>query len=197
MNKLKATLAALIVALTATGTIAMTPQLGFSQTSEDTWSEDLSPSTNNDVTFECDTSGEHPRTVARFSDGTHDIPIIIWKLEDFPLHPPLVRCEEVSERFREYNATGMLDHLTSGVINDQPVVCVTNVRGGTCQGLLLTLRHQGDDPEEAVQKLLAVRDLGAAAFQHYEESVQYRHGGRLYIDMEEFLALMRRNNTDE
>jgi len=146
------------------------------------------------VNFLCDESGTDPMTIARSPNG--DLPVVRWQYTGFRDYPPLTRCRMVSPRFQEYDQNGTLVYMTTGWMNQQPVICVASSLGGECTGLLLTLRHEGDNPQEVLERLIGVRDYGETALVHYREKVAfYDRDGDLYINMEELLSLRRRQQS--
>lgn len=138
-------------------------------------------------TFVCSTSQGKPATVARSAEG--EIPVIIWESDYFSEsgYTPEKRCQLVSERFEQYRANGMLKYLTTGVMNQQPVVCVTQTDGGSCGGLLFTLKKESD-PNETLRNLLAVRDrAGGPLSETGCDTVYGNRDGKLYVDMDLYL----------
>ncbi len=103
--------------------------------------------------YSCNLDEDTPVTIARTSRG--DKPIIRWKSNFFISsgYTPEKRCMEVSERLQTYYQSGLLHHITTGVMNQEPVICVTRTKGGDCSGLLITL-EPGDNPEQVLKGLL-------------------------------------------
>jgi Circadian oscillating protein COP23 len=130
-----------------------------------------------DAKFYCGNYQNAPTTMARTARGS--VPVIHWKSSAFGENfPPQVRCETVSRRFQEYYGNGTLNFLTTGVINQQPIICAVQFKGGPC-GLLFTLR-KGSDPDSTLRHLLNVRDRTTNTV--LNESV-----ASTFIDMNEFL----------
>ncbi|NJO41125.1 MAG: hypothetical protein HC769_28065 [Cyanobacteria bacterium CRU_2_1] len=129
--------------------------------------------------FFCGMDGGVPTTLAHTDEG--DVPIIRWTSNFFNDSgwTPQARCEEVSERFQKYYEQEVLDFITTGVINGEPVVCVATEQDGPCVGLLLTLRRGVDDPDETLQQLFNIRDTATGPI--------YQSSQGLYINVEEFL----------
>ena len=112
-------------------------------------------------TYFCDRSNNFPATVARTSWG--NIVLIQWVSTDFlPLWPPQRRCQAVSARYQTYHENGMLNHLSSGIVNRLPVVCVARTPNGPCEGVLFTLKR-GSDPNGAIERLYRMRDAASVA----------------------------------
>ena len=107
--------------------------------------------------------------------------IIRWTSEYFSGSgwTPERRCEEVSSNFQEYYSEGKLKYLTTGIMNGQPVVCVTYREKANCTGLLFTLKPTSD-PGKVLARLMEIRK-GANA------PLNETTGKRIYINMEEFI----------
>ena len=128
--------------------------------------------------FFCDLSAEVPVTYAITPRG--NVPVIRWQSNFFSDsgYTPQRRCEEVSTRFQTYKNNGSLSYITVGIMNGQPVVCVTSTMGGGCQGLLLTLRPT-DNANQVVQQMFDLR-VGASG------PIQ-QNSSRTYIDFQSLL----------
>lgn len=121
-----------------------------------------------------------PTTYAQTQQGS--VPVIKWRSEYFPDYPPLKRCQEVSTRFANYHAQGMLDQLSSGYQNRQPVICA----GTSCTGnnLLFTLRPD-QNPGQVLKELMANRASAAGpSWQSSDPSGTY-----ITIDLNQYLRL--------
>lgn len=112
------------------------------------------------TTFQCVTSGRNFVTIARRGSVTTD-PMILWKSTEFGSeYTPWQRCQTVSKRLTKAVAEngGRLSNLqlTTGTINNLPVVCYVNGRGRcTSQNLLFTLdKRNAKNPGEALAKLI-------------------------------------------
>ncbi len=122
-----------------------------------------------------------PTTLARTPRG--DVPVIRWVSTYFSVsgYDPQTRCEQVSARFQLYHQRGSLQYLTTGRMNTMPVICTTTAQGGSCQNLLFTLKPTSSrSPSETLQALMDVRQRSGSALNETT--------GRLYIDMQEYLA---------
>ena len=129
--------------------------------------------------FRCDLSQKVPSTVAQTSRG--DVQVVQWTSEYFTDSgfSPETRCQKVSERFQTYYEDGRLNFLTTGTLNQIPVVCVAKYKGSGCNGLLFTLKP-GDDPDETLKRLLRVRDRASGPINQSSSS-------KIYIDMNRLL----------
>ncbi|MEM7065539.1 MAG: COP23 domain-containing protein [Cyanobacteria bacterium P01_B01_bin.77] len=121
-----------------------------------------------------------PTTVFYSPEGA--LPVIHWVSDYFAGsgYDPLTRCRQVSDRFERYYEAGVLNYITTGIVNRLPVICVSDEMGGSCQGVLLTLKP-GQNASFVVQRLFDLsygRQVGAL----------YESGSRIYIDVENYLS---------
>lgn len=145
--------------------------------------------------FFCGKSAGVPATILQRPGG--NVTIIKWVSNSFSDSgfDNQRRCEQVSERFQQYQKTGTLKYLTTGTLNRQPVVCVASRPGGDCarelpnNGLLFTVKP-GSDARDTLKRLLNLRDR--ASTNSLNESapssrVDVEINDQLYIDMAEYL----------
>ncbi|MEL4895696.1 COP23 domain-containing protein [Crocosphaera sp. Alani8] len=121
-----------------------------------------------------------PTTLAETSDLS-TVPVLMWESDYFSNsgYDPSTRCQLVSGRFQYFYNNGQLKYITTGRMNRMPVVCVTQNKGGGCEGLLFTLK-QGVDPTTTLQKLMAVRVRASGPLN--------QTNNRTYINFEEYLS---------
>lgn len=133
------------------------------------------------VSFICDESNNAPVTIARTQRG--DISVIRWVSQFFSGtgFTPEERCQKVSSRFQTYYNNGTLKYLTTGRINNQPVICAAKKQGGRCTDVLLTL-EPSDDPDQVLRQLLSIRS-GATTIPLSRGDSQKP----LYINLDAFL----------
>jgi hypothetical protein len=107
---------------------------------------------------------------------TGNLPLVRWVSHYFQPsgYTPETRCRDVSQRFNRFYTQGILNFITTGIVNQQPVVCVASTRGGPCTGVLFTLKA-GENATRVIQQLFDVR-VGASGPLHESED-------RIYIDM--------------
>lgn len=134
--------------------------------------------------FFCQTGGEAPTTYVNTPSG--NIPLIRWVSRYFKHsgYSPDVRCQEVSQRFNQYYNQGVLNYVTTGYMNDLPVICVASEIGGPCTGTLFTLKP-GEDASRVVQQLFDVR-AGASG-------PLYENQERIYVDMRPYTQAIQAN----
>ena len=102
--------------------------------------------------FACDES--QLSTSIKSSRG--ELPMIHWNARSFvSTQTPLTRCREVTARFNRFYNNGTLKYMSTGTINNYPVICVTGYEGGDClpEGLLITLK-QGSDIDITLKRIL-------------------------------------------
>jgi hypothetical protein len=128
--------------------------------------------------FYCGQSKSVPTTMAQTSRGA--VPVIRWIStlgEDFT---PEYRCKTVSEKFQTFYNDGMLNYLTTGTVNQQPVICAAQQENGPCSGVLFTLKPN-TDPGRTLQRLLSIRDRAPGM-------VLNESAPQVYINMADFLS---------
>ncbi|NER00624.1 MAG: hypothetical protein F6K30_28675 [Cyanothece sp. SIO2G6] len=136
-------------------------------------------------TFSC---VEQPVPTTVFYSAEGALPVIHWVSHYFAHSgwDPLTRCRAVSGRFQNFYEAGILNYLTTGVVNRLPVVCVAEEVGGSCSGVLLTLKPE-QDGDAVVQQLFDLsygRQVGAL----------YESGSRTYISIEQYLEGLAAQN---
>jgi len=92
------------------------------------------------------------------------------------------RCEIVSERFQRASQAGVLQHITHGYQNGQPVICAAQEYGGPCRVVLLTLRPE-DNAREAVQTLFDIGYRASGPLIQADDGLP-----QVYIDMRKVLG---------
>ena len=112
------------------------------------------------TTFQCVTSGRNFVTIARRGNVTTD-PIILWKSTEFGREfTPWQRCQIVSNRLTKAvtDNGGRLTNLqlTTGTINNLPVVCYVNGRGRcNSENILFTLdSRNAKNPSQVLTRLI-------------------------------------------
>lgn len=155
------------------------------------------------TSFSCGTSEGKLATIARTQRGAN-VPVIYWNSDYFSDsgYTPEARCQMVSQRFETFRQNGMLEYLTTGNMNNMPVVCVASAVGRECaeNGLLFTLKPNSD-PNRVLEDLMAVRNR-ASGVRLYESSLdrepvlqQDEDTGSLYIDLDGFLNVVGEETT--
>ena len=115
--------------------------------------------------------------------------LIKWENEFSDGWTATKRCAAVSQRFQNYLEQGNLKFIRTGNINNQPVLCVANVRGGSCptENVLITLKS-GTDPEQVLIKLVDFRrSVSGQTLTLSADDPGFYSDGEFYVDMEKFL----------
>lgn len=153
------------------------------------------PNRLRDTTFSCEKDNDGTfTTFAESSARGGKIAIISWKTQVNRQFPPKTRCEEVTKRFQTYYENGTLNYITTGIMNRQPVVCVTSTVGGRCTSLLFTLVNQNNrqSASEVLQKLFNLSAAAAGTLPPVLESGDTGSNedtstAPIYIDMRDYL----------
>ena len=145
--------------------------------------------------FSCGKKAGEPATIVQTPKG--NFTLIKWVYNNFSDSgfDAQRRCEVVSGRFQQYQQSGKLKYLTTGIINRQSVVCVAHRKGGDCahdlpnNGLLFTIKP-GSDARDTLKRLVNLRERASA--NSLNESapsnrVDSEINNQLYIDMGEYL----------
>ncbi|MBE9221072.1 hypothetical protein IQ215_00015 [Cyanobacterium stanieri LEGE 03274] len=108
--------------------------------------------------YRCVMKNDAPTTVVDTPRGRIDL--IVWKNELPGGWSPVRRCQEITKRFQTFSDRGALRYVTSGRLNNQPVICVAENRPGvgiSCRndGLLLTLA-QNENPQRVMEQLFDI-----------------------------------------
>lgn len=130
--------------------------------------------------FYCSVSSDGiPTTFVKNTRGT--FPVIRWvsRIFDDAGYVPETRCRQVSSKFQQFQKRGLLNYVTTGRVNNQPVICVSNAQDGPCLGILFTLKPN-QNANRTLQQLFDLRANASAG--PLEES-----NGRLYLDLSQYI----------
>jgi hypothetical protein len=132
------------------------------------------------INFSCEIRGNVPTTLAQTPRGK--IPVIRWVSHYFSESgfDPQKRCEDVTNRFQIYSNQGVLSYITTGMENNQEVICVSGKEGGSCNGTLFTLKPE-QKASRVIQQLFDVAYRNAAPLEESSASPQ------IYVDMKTLL----------
>lgn len=117
------------------------------------------------------------------------VTLINWANEFSPDWTPEKRCSTVSNRFQKFLDRGSLKYIRTGQVNQQPVLCVANARGGICpnDNVLITL-EQGTDPEGVLIRLVDFRrSVSGQTLTLSADDAGFYSDGEFYVDMDKFL----------
>src|SRR4028119_1320570 len=166
---MKLTTPLLASALVFVGTVAFASQVQAAPSTK---------SKKTKTTFQCVTSGRNIATIARRGNVKTD-PMIIWKSTEFGReYTPWQRCQIVSNRLTQAVAQngGRLSNLqlTTGIINNLPVVCYVNGRARcNSQNLLFTLdKRNAKNPGDALTRLINFAQDGSGPVTTFRTGTQ-------------------------
>jgi hypothetical protein len=147
----------------------------------------MTPAYAGELKFSCGISKGVPATLAHASRGK--IPIINWVSNTFADvgYSAEYRCKVVSSKFQDYYKAGTLNYLTTGIANNQPVICVAKMKGGACSGVLFTLKP-GSDPWKTLTRLMDIRIQAGAPPLNESSTGSSNHDESHYIDIKNYLA---------
>ena len=118
------------------------------------------------------------------------ITLINWANRFAENWTPQKRCSTVSDRFQKFLDDGNLKFIRTGKINEMPVLCVANSRGGLCpeDNVLITLKP-GTDPEGVLIRLVDFRrSVSGQTLTLSADDAGFYSGGEFYVDMDKFLG---------
>ncbi len=128
--------------------------------------------------FYCGRSKKNiPTTMAKTSRGP--VPVIRWVSTIGEDYTPENRCKIVSGKFQQFYTDGTLNYLTTGTVNQLPVICAAKSENGSCTGVLFTLKPN-TDPGRTLKRLLSIRDRAPG-------EVLNESDARIYVNMADFL----------
>lgn len=128
--------------------------------------------------YYCDKDNNIPTTFVRTHRGA--LPMIRWVSTNLPSATPEQRCQKVSRNFQTAYEKGSLKFITTGLMNNQPVVCTATRKEGDCKDLLFTLKA-GSNPKKILRQLLDRRGLSAG-------NPLDQAGVEFYLDFEDYLT---------
>ncbi len=150
-------------------------------------SKPVSAETETSNTYYCAQLNGNWSTFVNTPRGT--VTLINWANTFGSDWTPEKRCSAVSQRFQKFLDQGNLKFIRTGDINQQPVLCVANVRDGSCpeDNVLITLKP-GTDPEGVLVRLVDFRrSVSGQTLTLSADDPGFYSGGEFYVDMEKFL----------
>lgn len=120
-----------------------------------------------------------PTTFVKNSRGT--FPVVRWvsRVFDDAGYVPETRCRQVSSKFQQFYERGLLNYVTTGRVNRQPVICVSNAKEGPCLGILFTLKPE-QNANRTLEQLFDIK-VNASAGPLEESNARY------YLDLDQFI----------
>ena len=115
--------------------------------------------------------------------------LVGWETEFSDEWTPKKRCIEVSRRFQNFLASGTLKYIRTGVVNNLPVICVAQIRGGDCpnQNVLITFSPETDPEKVLIQLVDFRRSVSGQTIVLNENDAAFYSQGEFYVDLEAFL----------
>ena len=108
--------------------------------------------------FRCELGTDNVYRTMAYTKQGKTVGLITWKgiTNRASGYSSQQRCSILAYRFQRFSDAGKLRYVSTGIINRQPVICISS-SGGECQtnGLLLTLDPK-DDPEKTLKDLFDV-----------------------------------------
>ena len=117
------------------------------------------------------------------------VTLIEWANQFSEKWTPQKRCAAVSERFQTFLDRGNLKYIRTGNVNQLPVICIADSRGGDCpdKNVLITLQ-QGTDPEGVLVRLVDFRrSVSGQTLTLSSDDAAFYSDGEFYVNMEKFL----------
>lgn len=151
------------------------------------------PAKAGSLNFFCGTAQGAPTTIVKHPRHGN-LSIIRWT-SNFGSnvgYTPQRRCNEVTNRFQKYHNQGQLKYLTTGKINGQQVICVTNTQGGNCQGLLYTVKPN-DKASQRLKRLIERREKAQGP--SMEENFGNNGSSRYYANFETLVEALAENSS--
>ncbi|WP_013321929.1 COP23 domain-containing protein [Gloeothece verrucosa] len=153
------------------------------------------PSQAQQISFACAVDTDKvPTTYAQTPDDT--VPVFKWTSNYFrPPYTPMQRCQEVAGRMNNFYANGMMDYLTSGVVNNQPVICAGPSCNADGSNVLITLKPN-QDPNQVLQEIDSNRSgaggpsyqlTGGTTSSSKSNALTRNSNGTVSLDMNRFL----------
>ena len=117
------------------------------------------------------------------------VTLINWQNQFSEKWTPKNRCSAVSGRFQKFLDNGNLRYIRTGEVNNLPVICVADNRGGNCpdRNVLITLKP-GTEPEGVLVRLIDFRrSVSGQTLTLSADDPGFYADGEFYVDMEKFL----------
>lgn len=109
---------------------------------------------NSKYTFVCQKNPQGTWTTFAVDSNNNKKQFIKWRSDDFTLagYPPKTRCQETTNRLNVGFNSGN-KYITTGTMNNLPVICMTDKKGGNCTVLLYFLKP-GQNAQAILRNLL-------------------------------------------
>lgn len=124
------------------------------------------------------------------------VKLVSWEESFAEKWTPRNRCIEISKRFQGFLDDGSLKYIRTGQVNNLPVLCVAEIKGGDCpsQNVLITLKSD-TDPENVLLRLLDFRrSVSGQTIVLSENDAGFYADKEFYVDMSKFLSKVAVDN---
>ena len=153
------------------------------------------PSKAQEISFVCTVdTGNVPTTYAQTPEGS--TPVFKWTSNFFrPPYTPMQRCQEVTKRMNSFHRQNQLDALTSGRVNNLPVICA----GAGCDprgsNVLLTLKPN-QSGNQVLQEIDANRSgaagpsrqlVGGGSSSQSKSALHQNGNGTVTLNLQDYL----------
>ncbi len=120
------------------------------------------------------------------------VKLVGWETKFSEEWTPKKRCVEVSGRFQNFLASGTLKYIRTGVVNNLPVICVAQIRGGSCpdQNVLITFQPETDPEKVLIQLVDFRRSVSGQTIVLNENDAAFYSQGEFYVDVDKFLNII-------
>ena len=118
------------------------------------------------------------------------VKLINWVQSFSEKWTPKNRCVEISSRFQKFLDAGNLKYIRTGTVNNLPVICVAQDKGGICpdENVLITLEPK-KDPEQLLIRLVDFRrSVSGQTIVLSENDAGFYSDGEFYVDLDKFLT---------
>lgn len=117
------------------------------------------------------------------------VKLVGWESKFSEQWTPQRRCVEVSRRFQNFLETGTLKYIRTGVVNQLPVICVAQSRGGVCpnENVLITFNPETDPENVLIQLVNFRRSVSGQTIVLNENDLAFYSQGEFYIDVNKFI----------
>lgn len=118
------------------------------------------------------------------------VKLIDWVQSFSDRWTPKNRCIEISGRFQQFLDAGNLKYIRTGTVNNLPVICVAQYKGGTCpsENVLITLKPTTDAETVLIRLIDFRRSVSGQTIVLHESNTGFYAEGEFYVDLNNFLT---------
>jgi hypothetical protein len=150
------------------------------------------PSSAQTNQFVCDSSSGIPTILA------NGFPIMTFRYLGFGKYTPQMRCQHIANKFNVFAPTGKLKFLTSGIVNNYPVICFVSTYGTPCHPdtVLLTLKPD-DNAAVVLQQLFNLGNASVDPADIVQQSESDNGESSIYINFDRLLSSVERTQRTQ